>query len=167
MINEIFNNSRYFYWFVGVFFFSLLSVGYMAEYLFGINPCSLCMFERYVMMSILAMSLGVVISGIDHKFVTSIICLLTFSGVALCVYHIGVEFKWWDMPQSCIGNVSLVSTDPVEMLKSLQAQMKNQKVARCDKINWYLFKLPASWWTLGAFLFAELVIGWREWTKKK
>ncbi len=135
----------------------------MAEYLFGIAPCSLCIFQRYVMMAILTMSLGVVISGFDHKVITRVIGLFAACGVILCGYHIGVELKWWAMPQSCVGKVDLVSTDPAEMLKALQEQMKNQKIFRCDKINWYLFGVPASWWTLGAFLFATLVIGWREW----
>jgi disulfide bond formation protein DsbB len=167
MINEIFKNSRYFYWFVAVFFFSLLCVGYMAEYGFDIAPCSLCMFERYVMMTIMVMALGVVVSGVDHKIGTSLIYLFALGGAVLCGYHIGVELKWWAMPESCISNISLASNDPVEMAKALQEQMKNQKIARCDQINWYLFGVPASWWTFGAFLFATLVIGWREWTNPK
>lgn len=167
MINEIFKSSRYFYWFVAVFFFSLLCVGYMAEYGFDIVPCSLCLYQRYVMMVIIALSLGIVISGVDHKTGTTIIFLCALGGVILSGYHIGVELKWWAMPQSCVANVSLSSTNPAEMLHSLQEQMKHQKVARCDQINWYVFGLPASWWTLGAFLFATLIIGWREWTSQK
>lgn len=167
VINEIFKNSRYFYWFVAVFFFSLLCVGYMAEYGFGIVPCSLCIFQRYVMMAIIALSLGVVVSGVDHKFGTFIIFLFALGGVILAGYHIGVEQKWWVMPQSCVGQVSLISGAPAEMLQSLQQQMQNQKVARCDQINWYIFWIPASWWTIVAFLFATLVIGWREWTHPK
>ncbi len=139
----------------------------MAEYGFGIVPCSLCIFERYVMMAIIAMSLGVVVSGVDHKAGTTIIYLFALGGVILTGYHVGVEQKWWAMPQSCVGNVNLTSSDPAEMLQSLQEQMKNQKVARCDQINWYIFGIPASWWTIGAFLFATLVIGWREWTHPK
>jgi len=144
----------------------MLCVGYMAENLFDIMPCSLCYYQRYVMMGIIATSLGVVISGIDHKIITGTICLLAFGGVILCGYHIGIELKWWSMPQSCIGNIDLVSSDPGEMLKNLQEHMKNQKISRCDQINWYLFGVPASWWTLGAFLFTTMIISWREWTQK-
>ena len=139
----------------------------MAEYGFGIVPCSLCIFERYVMMAIIALSLGVVISGIYRKVGATIIYLLALGGVILTGYHIGVELKWWAMPQSCVGQVSLISGAPEEMMHSLQEQMKNQKVAHCDQINWYIFGIPASWWTIGAFLFATLVIGWREWTHPK
>ncbi len=139
----------------------------MAEYWFGIVPCSLCMFERYVMMAIIALSLGIVVSGVDHKVGTTIIYLLALGGVILTGYHVGVEQKWWAMPLSCVGQASLLSGAPAEMLQSLQEQMKNQKVARCDQINWYIFGIPASWWTMGAFLFATLVIGWREWTHPK
>lgn len=167
MINEVFKNSRYFYWFVAVFFFSLLCVGYMAEYGFHIIPCSLCLYQRYVMMVIISFSLGIVISGVDRKAGTITILLLALGGVILSGYHIGVEQKWWAMPQSCVTNVNLVSNNPAEMLHSLQEQMKHQKVSRCDEINWYVFGLPASWWTLGAFLFATLIIGWREWTTPK
>jgi disulfide bond formation protein DsbB len=125
------------------------------------------MFERYVMMAIIAMSLGIVVSGVDHKVGTTIIYLLALGGVILTGYHVGVEQKWWAMPLSCVGQAILLSGAPAEMLQSLQEQMKNQKVARCDQINWYIFGIPASWWTMGAFLFATLVIGWREWTHPK
>ena len=118
------------------------------------------------MMAIIALSLGVVVSGADHKAGTTIIFLCALGGVILSGYHIGVELKWWEMPQSCIGKTNITSSNPAEMLQSLQEQMKNQKVSRCDQINWYIFGLPASWWTMGAFLFSTLVIGWREWTKK-
>jgi disulfide bond formation protein DsbB len=139
----------------------------MAEYFFNIMPCSLCYYERYVMMAIVAFSLGVVIVNYKGKFFTALLYLLAFGGVILCAFHIGVEQKWWAMPQSCIGNAEITSTDPSEMLKSLQEQMKNQKVVRCDKVNWYLFGFPASWWTFLAFLFATMIMAWREWTQPK
>ena len=139
----------------------------MAEYGFNIIPFSLCLYQRYVMMVIIAFSLGIVISGVDRKAATTIIVLCALGGVILSGYHIGVEQKWWAMPQSCVTKVNLVSNNPAEMLHSLQEQMKHQKIARCDEINWYIFGLPASWWTLGAFLFATLIIGWREWTTPK
>ncbi len=139
----------------------------MAEYFFDIMPCSLCLFERYVMMSVLTLSLGIVVFGYNGKFFTTLLCLLVFSGAILCGFHIGVEQKWWAMPQSCIGKVEITSTDPMEMLKSLQAQTKNQKVSRCDQVNWYVFGAPASWWTCLAFIFATVVMVWREWTNPK
>ena len=139
----------------------------MAEYFFNIMPCSLCYYERYVMMTILALSLCVVVTGYNGRLFTTPLYLLAFGGIILCAFHIGVEQKWWAMPQSCIGKAEITSTDPAEMLKSLQAQMKNQKVSRCDQVNWYLFGLPASWWTCLAFLFATIVIVRREWTTPK
>lgn len=139
----------------------------MAEYFFNIMPCSLCYYQRYVMMAIVALSLGVVIADYKGKFFTTLLYLMAFGGVILCIFHIGVEQKWWAMPQSCIGKTEITSTDPAEMLKSLQEQMKNQKAVRCDKVNWYLFGFPASWWTCLAFLFATIVMVWREWTHPK
>jgi len=139
----------------------------MAEYLFDIMPCSLCYYQRYVMMTILTLSLGIVISGYDKKLFTYFLCIVALGGAILCGFHIGVEQKWWAMPQSCIGKTEITSTDPTEMLKSLSSQMKNQKVSRCDKINWYLFGIPASWWTCLAFIFATITMALREWTTRK
>lgn len=110
------------------------------------------------------LSLGVVISGYDGKILTAFICLVAFGGMILSGFHIGVEQKWWAMPQSCIGKVEITATDPTEMLKSLQEQMKGQKISRCDQINWYLLGFPASWWTCLAFLFATVLMVRREWT---
>ena len=163
MIKEILNNSRYFYWLVAVYFLGLLCVGYIAEYFFNIQPCSLCYFQRYVMMALVVLSMGVVISGYDGRVFLFILCLCAFSGFVLSAFHIGVEQKWWAMPQSCVGKVELVSKDPKEMLASLQAQMKNQKMTRCDQVNWRLFGFPASWWTCLAFLFSITLMVWRQW----
>lgn len=139
----------------------------MAQYLFNIAPCSLCYQQRYIMMALIMLSLGIVISGYDSKYFTNTLCLITFGGVILSGFHIGVEQKWWAMPKSCLTNIELTATDPTEMLKSLNEQMKNQKISRCDKISWYLFGFPASWWTLFAFLFATIIMAWREWRIRK
>lgn len=119
------------------------------------------------MVTILILSLGIVFSGYDKKFFTILVFLIAVSGIALSGFHVGVEQKWWSVPESCIGKVDLVSTDPAEMLKSLQNQMKHQKIARCDQINWRMFGLPASWYTCLAFIFAAMMILWRECTTPK
>lgn len=139
----------------------------MAQYLFDIVPCSLCYHQRYVMMTLIILSLGIVISGYDKKCFTKFLCLIVFGGVVLSGFHVGVEQKWWAMPKSCLSNVELTVTDPTEMLKSLNEQMKNQKISRCDTINWYLFGIPASWWTCLAFAFATIIMACREWTIQK
>lgn len=114
------------------------------------------------MIVIAILSLAVVISKVDHKAFTWLIVLVALGGVVLTGFHIGVEQKWWAMPQSCISKVELTSTDPTEMLKSLQSQMQGQTMARCDKVNWYIFGIPASWLTFLAFLVSTMVMGWRE-----
>lgn len=119
------------------------------------------------MLCLILLSLGVVISGYDKKLFTSIICLIVLSGIGLSGFHIGVEQKWWAMPKSCISNVHFSESDPIDILKSLDVQMKGKKNARCDKVDWYLFGLPASWWTFLAFTFATTIMVFREWKIKK
>ncbi len=115
------------------------------------------------MITIAILSLAVVISKVDHKAFTAFIILVVLGGAVLTGFHIGVEQKWWAMPQSCISKVELTSTDPAEMLKSLQQQMQGQKMSRCDQVNWYIFGIPASWLTFLAFLTSTVILGWREW----
>ena len=167
MISEILNNSRYFYWFAAIYFLSLIVVGLIAEHFFKIAPCSLCYYQRYIMIAIIIAAFAVVISKVDHKAFTTLIILTALGGTILSGFHIGVEQKWWAMPQSCISKIEITSTDPSEMLKSLQSQMINQKMPRCDKINWYVFGVPASWLTFLAFLFSTIIMGWREWNFPK
>lgn len=119
------------------------------------------------MIAIIIAAFAVVISRVDHKAFTTLIVLTTLGGAVLSGFHIGVEQKWWAMPQSCISKVEITSTDPSEMLKSLQSQMINQKMPRCDKINWYILGVPASWLTYLAFLFSTIIMGWREWNFPK
>lgn len=167
MIAELWNKSRYFYWLLVVYFTSLLSVGYIAEHFYGIAPCHLCFYQRYMMMGVAAASLLLVIFNLDFKEFKLFILMIIFCGFLISGFHIGVEQKWWAMPQACVSKVAITASDPAEILKSIKDQMQGQKIATCDKVNWYIFGIPASWLTCFAFFAAALCMAIRECLVKK
>ncbi len=83
-----------------------LSIAYIAQYVFGIIPCKLCMYSRipYIIISILPIIF--LIPGLkNHIYIgLIIIALAILSGIILSIYHIGIE-NYWFAPSLCKFNL--------------------------------------------------------------
>ncbi len=145
---------------------SLLCLGFIAQYAFDILPCSLCIYERYVMGVAAFFCAIVCVTALTHKILRLLILLTVFTGLGLSFFHIGVEQKWWEMPASCVQPVKLKAKTPEELMQSVQS-MQNKIVPPCNEVNWRLFSVPATWWTAFAFSMLTLAIGLREWMFRK
>ena len=124
--------------------FALL-IAFVAQYAFKILPCPLCIYERYLYMGIL--SLALVSFFQDHPFFLPLMNLLIGIGVALSIYHLGVEFLWWKAPSSCTGA-------PVDAInfEDFQAQFMKKPLARCDRVRWVIFGFSATLWNVFLFV---------------
>ncbi len=120
-----------------LFMISVVSLGtaLIAQYVFGLAPCPLCIYQRipFVIIAILSMA-GLIFSYSPDrmKIVSSLIflsaiCLL--AGSIIAAYHTGVERHWWT---SFIEGCSVDFSDPSNLL----AMIENTKAARCDEIPW-------------------------------
>ena len=74
-----------------------LGLDVVVQYIYDIHPCSLCIYQRYPWIIILSFGLiGLFLKNpIFIKIIVTGIffCLLVI--IALSVYHVGVEQKWW------------------------------------------------------------------------
>jgi disulfide bond formation protein DsbB len=152
-----------------VFFcFSSLIIAWVAETFFNIKPCALCSYLRYVIGSILFLSLVVCLYSARWIRFLNLLCIA--AAFSLSFYHVGVEQRWWEGPAFCSGGASnssdfkKLSTD--EKLEQLRNQLLTARVVRCDQINWRIFGVSATIWN--TLLFAALLfgLGRLEWTKK-
>jgi disulfide bond formation protein DsbB len=92
---------------------------------------------------------------------TAITALLVTSAIG--VFHVGVEYHWWQGPQACSGNVPR-GLSPEQLKKYLFGA----KMVRCDETAWVLWGISMAGWnailSAGlAFVLASGVARWARW----
>ena len=127
-----------------------LAVAYIAEFVFGLEPCILCLYQRvpYAVTGILAiLALGLPPrSGVRAASVA--LCGAVFlAGAGIAVYHVGVEQHWWAGTAACAGAL------PAEMtVEALRAQLATRPPKPCDQVDWTLFGISFAGYNLMASL---------------
>lgn len=141
---------------VTVFLVSLSSLIFAlaAEHFWGVKPCVLCTYQRYVMIALL----GVTVVGFfaQLRVFRWIYALIILSGISIAGYHIGVEQHWWKGPDACSTTAPVVDTkaSQADQIKAFRAKMKQQSttIVRCDEVNWRILGVSATIWTFVLYL---------------
>lgn len=109
-----------------------------AQYVFGLAPCPLCIYQRwpFVIIAVLGV-LGVVFSLKKQEkkasFTIFLAALAFLAGGMIAFYHTGVEQHWWkSVLEGCTVTFDTAAADLLKQIESTQA-------ARCDVIPWSLF----------------------------
>lgn len=135
-LSNILTPSRLFFGTVFVACAVALGSALVGEYVYGLRPCVLCLYERipYAVAGVVAFLMMLLPSSSGLRRLAVLLCLVAFAGNAvLGVYHVGVEQHWWASP-ACTG----VAMDNVSVL-DLQAALIRPAQPACDDIQWSLF----------------------------
>lgn len=105
-----------------------------SQYLGGLVPCEMCMWQRYphytaLVLAILAILLARTPLSRPLTILAGIAILV--SG-GLGIFHAGVEYKLWKGPEHC---TALVSGSGADLLKAILSA----PIIRCDEPQWTLF----------------------------
>ncbi|MFN3827128.1 MAG: disulfide bond formation protein B [Micavibrio sp.] len=125
---------------MGLFFTGIGALGsaFIAQYVFGLAPCPLCIWQRWPYAAIVILGLIGIVMGIKNKpkgsaAVVALASLAFLVGGIIAFYHVGVEQHWWkSMLEGCAANFSGSAADLLKQIESTVA-------ARCDQIPWSLF----------------------------
>ncbi|MDH3702108.1 MAG: disulfide bond formation protein B [Alphaproteobacteria bacterium] len=112
-----------------------LAIAYASQYLGGLEPCQLCLYQRWPWWAVLAIAgTGLWPKTNDRlrRALTGLCGGILLGGAALAFFHAGVEQGWWEGLASCGGGS--VPGSLAEMQKML-----NQPIVRCDQPAWTLF----------------------------
>jgi disulfide bond formation protein DsbB len=116
--------------------FALLVGAWAFQYLGGLAPCEMCIWQRWPHGAAIFLGLfggGLVLSGalparLARPLAIAAIVALAISG-AIGVFHAGVEWKLWPGPSECTGFGYVPGRDDFKPLQ----------VVRCDEAQWRLF----------------------------
>ncbi len=116
-----------------------LATAYLAETVFGLEPCALCLYQRipYGIAALLAAAALLVARRAGARAGLVALCAAVFlAGAGLAFYHVGVERHWWGSIAACgEGDALTLSLD------ELKARLSGETPTRkpCDRVDWTLF----------------------------
>jgi disulfide bond formation protein DsbB len=112
---------------------ALLGGALISQYVFGLYPCEMCMWQRWPHWAAFFLGLGAIILR-NNKWsgVLIVIAALAIATSGLIGgFHAGVEYGWWEGITSCATNLPAGG----DMLDSIM----NAPLVRCDVAPWTLF----------------------------
>ena len=123
----------------------LLAAALAFQYLGGLAPCPMCVWQRWP--HVAAVALGLALLALPRRPLAALGALAMLVGAGLGLYHVGVEQGWWRGPTSCVApDVGGLSSE--QLLESILAA----PVVRCDEIAWSLLGVSMAGWNALASL---------------
>jgi disulfide bond formation protein DsbB len=129
------------------------------EHLGGYLPCKLCLEQRtpyYLGVPVMLLAAFAARQGsmsLVTKGLLAIGGLLMAYGLALAVFHAGVEWAWWPGPTDCVAAATSITTDANDLLGDINAI----KPPSCDKAALRILGLSFAGWNVPASLALMLV----------
>ncbi len=117
----------------------------------GLEPCVLCLYQRYAYLGAVAMGLaGLALGGNpEARRVTVALAGLAFLvGAGIAVFHVGVEQHWWRGTTGCHAPVF----DLDASIEDLRKQLLGVRFVPCDEIRWSLLGISMAGYNVLASL---------------
>ncbi len=105
-----------------------MATALIAQYVFGLKPCELCLIQRVPFVVAGLLALITLMRPRLSRLLLPLAALLLLGNAGIAFYHVGVEQHWW--ASACSGKAAAIS------LSDLAAQMAKPVEARCDEPSW-------------------------------
>lgn len=116
--------------------FLLLGGALASQYLFGLHPCEMCMWQRWPHLVAIFFALdAIVLRGRPSlsALMTGLAALAIGVSGGIGLFHAGVEYGWWQGLTAC--STTPIGGDTQDILNSIMAT----PLTRCDVAPWSLF----------------------------
>ena len=123
--------------FIGLAVLSAASLGmaFIAQFVFDLKPCNLCLIQRWPFVIIIAFGLiGYFLTNKPKiaSLIMGLIGITFITNSVIAFYHSGVERHWWKSAlEGC--NVPKLEGSSEDILKQIQSITE---AVRCDEIPW-------------------------------
>ena len=121
----------------GSAFLLIAALGF--QYLGGLAPCQLCIWQRWPHAAAVAVGAAVLIFGVPKLAWAG--ALAAAASAAIALFHTGVEYKWWKGLEACSAT-PLAMTSGADLLDFSAAQ----PVVLCDEVVWSFLGLSMAAW---------------------
>ena len=141
-------------WFGILIFVSFVALGsaYIAEYIFNLEPCKMCLKQRHPYYFLIIISLIFFLFKKQKKFLLFIFNeLALIYGLFYSLWHVGIEQKIFKGPASCSGTLSQTNS-----IQNLKEQITSQSVVNCSEISWVILGFSAA--TINSILLLFILI---------
>ena len=143
---------RYWFWVISMLSMIAISSALIAEYIFNLEPCSMCLKQRYPYYFILVIF---VLFLFIHQFPRILFYLgaqlASIYGLFYSIWHVGIEQKILSGPASCSGGLSIS-----ESVENLKEQIIGKAIINCEDVVWGFLGISAA--TINTFLLLLIFI---------
>jgi disulfide bond formation protein DsbB len=138
-----------------------LAGAWFFQLVLDIQPCPLCLEQRYTYYLAVPLALLVAIAATRPTprpvLVAGLLllALAVLGNAGLGAYHAGVEWGFWPGPTDCSGPVVDLGT-----AGSLLRRLSTVKVIRCDEVQWRFLGLSMAGYNVLISLLMAAIAGW-------
>tara|TARA_Y100000590_G_C15247586_1_gene836288 strand:- start:203 stop:697 length:495 start_codon:yes stop_codon:yes gene_type:complete len=132
--------KKYWFWIVGVIsIFAILSA-LIAEYIYFLEPCTMCLKQRYPYYLIIVIFFIFILLKWQKKILFYyIVQAASVYGLFYSIWHVAIEQKLLKGPANCS-----ISLNTSESTKKLKEQIMSKDVISCEDIVWEFFGFSAA-----------------------
>ena len=130
-----------------------------SQYWGDLQPCVLCIYQRYAYLGAAAFGLLGLIAGPRtgaRRAAVALAGLAFLTGAAIAAFHVGVEQQWWRGTAGCHAP----AFDPNASIAELRKQFLETRFVPCDAVPWSLFGLSMAGYNVLASLGLALASVW-------
>jgi disulfide bond formation protein DsbB len=127
---------------------AILLAAFAFQYLGGLHPCVLCLYQRYPYGVTIAAAAGALAFAATGRSSPARglmgLCGVAFLvGAATAAFHVGVEQHWWAGTSECGGLAGEATS-----IDALKRQLLGQPVVRCDAVAWSFLGISMAGWNV-------------------
>ena len=133
--------------------FALLGGAFAFQHIGGLNPCEMCIWQRWPHAAALVLaSLALFVPGAGKRALLLLAALAEIVTAGIGVFHAGVEQRWWQGPTAC----SATDLGSGDFFSNVMAT----PVVQCDQIAWSLAGISMAGYNA---IFSGLIAGVALW----
>ena len=136
---------------------AVLVSAFALEHLGGLEPCQLCIWQRYPYAALIVV--GLIGWRVAARPMLGLSAIILLGGAGLAAYHVGVEQGWWSLPAGCVAGSRAQTIEELRQLLSTAPPA-------CDQVSFTFLGLSLAGWnvitSLALAIFAALALLRRE-----
>ena len=117
-----------------------ISNALIAQYLFNLLPCKMCLYQRYPYYFIIFILIFFYFLNKNRSIWLFIyIEVAIFYGIFYSFWHVGIEKKFLQGPSECSTTLSISNS-----LEDTKKNILEQDIVNCEEVSWFIFGMSAA-----------------------